>query len=43
MYAFMAFAFAASIMVSLWVGLIGIETSKNFAADQAYTAVGRGK
>jgi len=36
-YAIMAFAFAASITVSLWVGLSDIQTAKHLAADEAYT------
>ena len=42
-YVIMASAFAASIMVSLWVGLSGIQTA-NMAADQADSiTVGQGK
>lgn len=41
-YIIMAFAFAASIMVSLWVGLSGIQTATIAADEAASVTVGRG-
>jgi hypothetical protein len=43
LYVIMAFGFAASLMVSLWVGISGIQTANMPADEVGSITVGRGK
>jgi hypothetical protein len=43
-YAFSAFALAAVVTVSLWVGLSGVQTARNLTAEEAgAVTIGRAK